>query len=140
MFRIRRFNVIKTSTVVALMYMLIIAVIVVPFLLLFAVAGVSVNGGPTQGGGVIAILGLGVFLILFYGLLGWVFTAIACLLYNVVAGWVGGIEVQVEAVVPPAPPPAWLAPGAPPPGPPIAPPSDPTAPPPTAPPPTTPVP
>ena len=134
MFRIRRFNAIKTATVVALMYMLIVAIIVVPFLLLFAVAGVSVNGGPNQGGGVIAVLGLGVFLILFYGLLGWVFTAIACVLYNVVAGWVGGIEVQVEAVAPPAPPPAWLAPGSTPAGPPPpAPPTDRTMPPPSAP-------
>jgi hypothetical protein len=128
MFRIRRFNAVKTATVVALMYMLIIAIIVVPFLLLFAVAGVSVNGGPNQGGGVIAVLGIGVVLILSYGLLGWVFTAIACVLYNVVAGWVGGIEVQVEAVVPPAPPPVWMAPGSAPPGPPVPPPP-PTAPP-----------
>jgi hypothetical protein len=35
--------------------------------------------------------------------------------YNLAAGWVGGIEVQVETVAPPPPVPAW---GTPPPAPP----------------------
>jgi hypothetical protein len=73
------------------------------------------------------VLGIGVFVVLFYGILGWVFTAIACAVYNIVAGWVGGIEVQVEQVTPPTPPPAWLAPGTTPPS------APPTAPPPSAP-------
>jgi hypothetical protein len=30
-----------------------------------------------------------------YGLLGFVFTAIACALYNVAAKWVGGIEIDM---------------------------------------------
>jgi hypothetical protein len=42
-----------------------------------------------------------------YGVLGWVFTAFACALYNIAAGWVGGIEVQVEPVAPPPPAPLW---------------------------------
>jgi hypothetical protein len=127
MFRIRRFNILKTSTVVALMYMVIVTVIFVPFLLLVGIAGMSVNDGPTQGAGAIGVLGIGVFVVLFYGILGWVFTAIACAVYNIVAGWVGGIEVQVEQVTPPTPPPAWLAPGTTPPS------APPTAPPPSAP-------
>jgi len=44
MVRIRRFSVVKTATVVALMYMVIVAVFAIPFFLLFAVTGVSVNG------------------------------------------------------------------------------------------------
>ena len=50
MVRVRRFNVVKTATVVALMYTVIVAVFAIPFFLLFAIAGVSVNGGPTQAG------------------------------------------------------------------------------------------
>jgi hypothetical protein len=135
MFRIRRFNVLKTSTVVAVMYVVIVAVVAVPFLLLVAIAGVSVNGGQAQGAGAVGVVGalLGaVFVALLYGLIGWIFTAIACVVYNVAAGWVGGIEVQVEPVASPAPPPAWMSstqtPPAPPPStptPPTAPPSDP---------------
>jgi hypothetical protein len=120
MVRIRRFNVVKTATVVALMYIVIVAIFAIPFLLIFGIAGVSLNGGPNVGAGIVGILVAGVFIVLFYGLLGWVFTAIACLIYNLVAGWVGGIEVEVDRAEPPAPPPAWLAPGATPPAPPAA--------------------
>lgn len=128
MYRIKRFSVLKTSTVVALMYMVIVAIFVVPFLLIFAIAGVSTDGGPTQGTGLGAILGVAVVAIFGYGLFGWVFAAIACLIYNLVASWIGGIEVQVEIAAPAQPPPAWLDPGttgstAPPP--PSAPPTDP---------------
>ena len=123
MFRIRRFSVIKTSNVVALIYMVVVAIFVVPIGLLVSIAGTASQGQAGPVGGIafalIAILG--------YGLLGWVFTAIGCLIYNLVAGWVGGIEVQVEAVAPPAPPPAWMPSATPPP--PAAPPTQPPPPP-----------
>jgi hypothetical protein len=123
MVRIRRFNVVKTSTVVALMYMVVVAIFAIPFFLFFAIAGVSTNGGPTQGpgaAGAVAGLAVAVVAVLFYGLLGWVFTAIACLIYNLVAGWVGGIEVEVDRPEPPAPPPAWMTSGTTPQAPPAA--------------------
>jgi hypothetical protein len=31
-----------------------------------------------------------------YGVMGFVFTALGCLLYNLVASWIGGIEVELE--------------------------------------------
>jgi len=49
MVRIRRFSVVKTATVVALMYMVIVAVFAIPFFLLFAVTGVSVNPARSIG-------------------------------------------------------------------------------------------
>jgi hypothetical protein len=125
MYRIKRFNVLKTSTVVAVIYMVIVAIFVVPFVLLLAIAG---TGSQVQGG-LGAALALGVVAIFGYGLLGWVFTAIGCLIYNLVAGWIGGIEVHVEAVVPSQPPPAWLSPDATPPPAPPSPPAPPTTPP-----------
>jgi hypothetical protein len=64
---------------------------------------------------------------LVYGLIGWVFTAVLCLLYNLVAGWVGGIEVEVDRVEPPAPPPAWMTSTTPQPPPTASPPSDPVS-------------
>ena len=104
MYRIRRFGVMKTATVVAIMYMVIVAVFVVPFLLLALVFA------PTQGsgaGGIAGILVIGFVAIFAYGLIGWVATAIAAAVYNLAAGWVGGIEVQVESVAPPPPLPTW---------------------------------
>lgn len=100
MYRIRRFGVMKTATVVALMYVVIVAILIVPF----AVLTVAFRG---DSGGGAAVLAFGLFAALIYGVVGWVFTAIACALYNVVAGFVGGIEVQVEMVAPPAPTPTW---------------------------------
>ena len=128
MVRIRRFSVVKTATVVALMYMVIVAVFAIPFFLLFAVTGVSVNGGPTQAvGNGLSLLLVAIVAALVYGLIGWVFTAVLCLLYNLVAGWVGGIEVEVDRVEPPAPPPAWMTSTTPQPPPTTSPPSDPVS-------------
>ena len=126
MYRIRRFGVMKTATVVAIMYMVIVAVFVVPFLLLALVAA------PTQGssamGGIGGILVIGIIAIFGYGLLGWVFTAIAAAVYNLAARWVGGIEVEIETVAPPPPLPAWGTPAPPPPTTPDAPPPSSNAP------------
>ena len=128
MYRIRRFGVIKTATVVAVMYMLIVAIFVVPFLL-FALVLAPVQGSAA--GGIASIVAFGLLAIFGYGLLGWVFTALAAAIYNFAAGWVGGIEVQIETVAPPPPLPAWsTGPTAPPPsGPTGPPPADPGAPP-----------
>jgi Transmembrane domain of unknown function (DUF3566) len=117
MYRITRFNVIKTSNVVAVIYMLIVAIFVIPFLILGFLVGATGSAQAQQflGGGLI----FGVVVILAYWLLGWIFTVIACLIYNLAARWVGGVEVHVEPVAPPPPPPSWMAPTAPPPAPPM---------------------
>ena len=106
MYRIRRFGVIRTATVVAVLYALVVAIIIVPFIIIAALLGASAGNGS----GVLAGVGLGLGLVfglliaLFYAAIGWVFTALACLLYNLAARWVGGIEVGVEAVPMTAPP------------------------------------
>lgn len=113
MFRVRRFGVIRTANVAALLYVVMVAIIFVPMTVIVAL--VAPRSGMVGNAGAVAMLLLGVVAALFYGLIGWVFTAIACLLYNFVAGLTGGIEIQIEAVQPPAPAPVW---GAPPPAPP----------------------
>jgi hypothetical protein len=105
MYRIRRFGVMKTATVVAVMYMVIVAIFVVPFGLLgLLVAGSQGTNGAGAAGGIVAF---GLLAIFGYGLAGWVFTAIAAAIYNVAARWVGGIVVEIEAVAPPPPMPVW---------------------------------
>jgi hypothetical protein len=37
-----------------------------------------------------------IFLPLFYGLVGGVFAAISAAVYNLAAGWVGGLEVDIN--------------------------------------------
>jgi hypothetical protein len=43
-------------------------------------------------------MGLGaiIFFPLIYGLVGGVFAAIGAAIYNLVAGWVGGLEVEIS--------------------------------------------
>jgi hypothetical protein len=109
---IRRFDVVRTATVAAVLY----AVIAVVFALLFflpiailtSLAGSSGGAremGALFGAGVVGVLVLAVVGALFYAVVGWVMTAIVCVLYNFVAGRVGGIrvEVQVEGPYPGGP-------------------------------------
>ena len=44
------------------------------------------------------ILVFGLLAAVLYGVVGWILTAIGCAVYNLVAGWVGGIEVQVDQI------------------------------------------
>jgi hypothetical protein len=108
MFRIRRFGVIKTATVVALWYVVIIVIIFLPIAVLVALFAPS--SGVVGNAGGLAVVFFGLLLALFYGLLGWVFTALACVFYNLVAGMTGGIEIQLEAVEPRPAVPVWGAP------------------------------
>lgn len=105
MYSIRRFGVIRTATIVAVMYLVVTAVIFVPIVIVSGLASLAFGGQAMAAA--VGFLIAGVILAIFYGAVGWVFTAIACLLYNAVAGWVGGIEFQLEAVAPPPPPPTW---------------------------------
>jgi hypothetical protein len=71
---------------------------------LFMMAAGSLAGGPwadtPQLGGAMfgAIFGVGaiVFLPIFYGVMGFVFGGIGAAIYNVVAGWIGGIEIETQ--------------------------------------------
>jgi len=111
MFRIRRFGVIKTANVVAFLYVVIIAIIFVPIALIVAVAAPSADFGNARGfagnAGGVAVVFVGLLAAVFYGIVGWIFTAIACLLYNFAAGMIGGVEIQLEAVQPPPPAAVW---------------------------------
>jgi hypothetical protein len=74
------------------------------FLPFFAVAGMlgafaqqaqNTNGLPAA---VIAgvMLGFGIFIPIIYGVMGFVLGIVTAAIYNVVASWIGGIEVEVE--------------------------------------------
>lgn len=84
--QIRRFGVGQTAKVVGVLYTLI-GLLIVP---LFAMAAILTPGEQAFPLWLIACLPF------LYGLMGLIFSAIGCLVYNMVAGWVGGIEVEVE--------------------------------------------
>ena len=131
---IRRFDVVRTANVVAVLYavgvLVIGLVVVVPFTLLTVVAGVSSSGSEMAGivgASIVGGLVLGLIAVVFYGIMGWIMTAIGCALYNWVAGRIGGfrVEVEVEGPYPGRPGyptpygapgygnPAWPVPGSP---------------------------
>lgn len=119
MFRIRRFGVVRTANVVAFFYIVIVAIIFVP---IAAIAALLTPADQSIGGfGAVGVLIFGLLAAILYGVIGWIFTALACLLYNFAAGMIGGIEVQLEAVQPPPAPPVWGSANVPPSGAPIQP-------------------
>jgi hypothetical protein len=42
------------------------------------------------------MFGMGLFMPVIYGVMGFIFGVIGAAIYNLVAGWIGGIEVEVE--------------------------------------------
>lgn len=109
MYRIRRFGVVRTASVVTLMYLLVFGAFLLFFGLLFGAISSTVTttfpGGGTQSFDLPRPNILGLFAgllvaLLLYGIATWVFTALACLLYNFVCRWAGGIEIQLEASPP----------------------------------------
>jgi hypothetical protein len=78
--------------------------IFLPFIMLAAAAGVfaqhaqGTSSGAAAPAAAMAVImfGMGLFLPVFYGVMGFVFGVIGAALYNLIAGWIGGIEVEVE--------------------------------------------
>ena len=69
-------------------------IIAIPFSLIGMIAGsmMASSGMPGAGLGLFAIV---VFPIC-YGLIGGIFAALGAVVYNLVAGWVGGLEVDIS--------------------------------------------
>ena len=82
------------------------ALIFVPFVLLAglmgamgAMAGAGNHNNPLAALGVIGVVLLSLFIPIFYGLMGFIFGAIGALIYNLMANWVGGIQLELQAPV-----------------------------------------
>lgn len=114
MVRIRRLGVVKTATVAAVVYLLLTAIIVLPLVLIRASAGPVTFTDPS-GRTVSMQVPIGILLLapFLYAGIGWVLTAIACLIYNLAAAITGGAELElvqerpaaVSHELPPAPAP-----------------------------------
>lgn len=95
--RIKRFAPLQLGLMLGVTYALI-SILFIPFFLLF---GIIAGAAAKAGGGspVPAIFGLGavfvVFIPILYGIMGFIGGIIAAFIYNLVAKWIGGIEVEV---------------------------------------------
>jgi hypothetical protein len=84
--RIRRFGIGQTAKVVAALYTLM-GLVFVPVFLVASMFSPDYAGLGT---------GFAIAMPIIYGVMGFIFTAIGCAIYNFVAGFVGGIEVDLE--------------------------------------------
>ena len=84
--QIRRFGVGQTAKVAGVLYGLMGLVFVPVVLIISMVSPDEAGFGP----------GFALALPIIYGVLGFIFTALGCALYNLVAGWVGGVEVELD--------------------------------------------
>jgi hypothetical protein len=85
-YRLKRFGIQATALIVAVLYF-VLALIFVPIFYLVA------RNGP--GGGSFPAIAIVIGPIV-YGIFGYIFAAIGCWLYNLVASWTGGIELTLE--------------------------------------------
>jgi hypothetical protein len=95
MVRIKRIGVLQTAKLAAILYFIFSAIIMIPIGLISIFAGSAFGGGSGLFGGIFG----GTFMIIMpiiYAVLGFIFVAIACLIYNLVAKFVGGIEIELE--------------------------------------------
>lgn len=92
--RIRRVDPLQVAKVLGVLYT-IMGLLLVP-IFLFVSGAVPGEAADTVG----FPFGVGFALIMpvFYGIFGFIFTLIAAALYNFVAGFVGGIEVDLDGV------------------------------------------
>jgi hypothetical protein len=110
MVRLTRFGVVRTASVAAIVYLILSAIICIPIALFAAGTPMTVTD---QFGRTVTMQFPTLFIAflpILYAVFGWIFTAVACLIYNLAAWATGGIEFEAVPVAAPAPPPAAAAP------------------------------
>jgi len=118
---IRRFGVISVAKMYALLmflFGLIFGVIYGLILIIFGAAISTLTPGRDAAASGVGTVVMGIAMMiglpLFYGVLGFISGAIGALIYNAVAGIIGGIKFELEGVqqdyAPPPPPPHEWAP------------------------------
>jgi hypothetical protein len=91
--RVKKIGVLKTSIVSAIIFFILSLIMVVPVMLVMGIAGVFSDNMGFAFGGVFMI-----FMPIMYAVIGFLATALWCWMYNVVARWIGGIEIEVEVI------------------------------------------
>lgn len=110
MVRIRRFGIIRTANLVGMIYLLLSLIIIGVVVLIGLAAGPMEFTDSLGRRATFEVSPAWLLLSLVYGIVGWLLTALFCLIYNLAAAITGGVEVQLEgdgaSVAPPDAPPA----------------------------------
>ncbi len=97
--RLKRINPLQLGKVLAITYGGLALLIVPIFLVIATVAGVAskAQGGLGPPAAFVGMgIGFAIFAPVFYALMGFLTGVIGAFVYNLVASWVGGIEIEVE--------------------------------------------
>lgn len=104
--RIKKLGILSVAKIYAVMMLVISLLISIPyglFIIIFSLSGAGALGGQNGialgGGGVIVGLLVMIGLPIAYSIMGFIGGALGALLYNLFAGLVGGIEIEVENAI-----------------------------------------
>ncbi len=87
--RVKRFGLWQTAKVGGIIYFLM-GCLFIPFFSLQMLFH-DISSFPFEGGFFLAMPFI-------YGIMGFIFTALGCVIYNFVASWTGGIELEIETI------------------------------------------
>jgi hypothetical protein len=103
--RIRKLGILSVAKIESLVMLVMSLLIAIPYgliVIVYSLFGAGMVGGDAAlaigGGGVVLGLALMVGIPITYGIIGFIAGAISALVYNIFAGMVGGIEMEVENV------------------------------------------
>ncbi|MCB1024319.1 MAG: hypothetical protein KDB79_08010 [Acidobacteria bacterium] len=106
--KIRKLGVLSVAKMQAVMMLVLSLLIAIPYGLI--IIGISLIGGVgagsqdglsglmVGGGGIVMGIVVMIAIPILYGIMGFIAGAISALVYNIFAGMVGGIEIEVENV------------------------------------------
>ncbi|MDW7731179.1 MAG: hypothetical protein SCH66_01980 [Methanolobus sp.] len=94
---VKRIDVFSLGKVVGLIYA-IFGVIIGAIITIFSLLGAVAMQGLGFSGAMSLFFGIGSVIVIpiFYGIMGFIVGALAAWFYNIIAGWVGGIEIEVD--------------------------------------------
>lgn len=95
MYQVRRVGVLSLAKIMGTVYG-VLALIFIPIFLLVAMAGM-ISGEKEAALGGVAMIFLAVLMPVFYAVFGFLFGALAAWIYNLIAGRIGGIELDLQA-------------------------------------------
>ena len=110
--RVGIFSSAKISGIVGAGLGLIIGVLYGLIMMTVGAAMMTQNQGPGAGVGIIGGLLMMIVIPIFYGVLSFIFGALYAVIYNIAAGFVGGLEMEFESTqqeYATPPPPQWSA-------------------------------
>lgn len=102
--RINKLGILSVAKMYALVMLAVSLIISIPFGFIYMIAGAAMlsaggrGGAAAGGGGIVGGLLFMIGLPIFYGAIGFVAGAVGALIYNLFAGIVGGVEIEVENI------------------------------------------